>query len=255
MIMQPDKISIILVEPMGAMNVGSVCRAMMNFGLRDLRLVDPACDWRSLDARRMAMRADVLLSQAKIFPRLEEALADINVAWGTTCRRGKYREELLSPEAAANQIVGLSRGSRTALVFGREDRGLTTDELELCQRFVTIPTVEVYASMNLAQAVTLCVYEIRMAWLADQPGVPLEEELAPGDQLEQMYAHMRRTLLDIDYLDPQNPDHILRAFRRLFGRTQLTLREVSIVRGVMSRIDWIEEQRRKGDGHEPASKA
>jgi tRNA/rRNA methyltransferase len=70
-----------------------------------------------------------------------------------------------------------------------------------------------------------------------------------------MYAHMRRTLLDIDYLDPQNPDHILRAFRRLFGRAQLTLREVSIVRGVMSRIDWVEEQRRKGEGDEPASKA
>jgi tRNA/rRNA methyltransferase len=244
--MKPEDISIILIETMGAMNVGSVCRTMMNFGLSDLRLVNPICDWRSLDARRMAMKADTLLDQARIFACLEDALADRQVAMGTTCRLGKYREDLLSPAEAVSRIADLPRGSQAAYVFGREDRGLTTDELELCQHFVTIPTVAAYPSMNLAQAVALCIYEIRKRWSPEKEDQVPQRELATGTELEQMYAHMQKTFLEIDYLDPQNPSHIMRALRRLFGRAHLDQREVRIIRGVLSRIDWTEAQRRKG---------
>jgi tRNA/rRNA methyltransferase len=130
-----------------------------------------------------------------------------------------------------------------ALVFGREDKGLLTAELDLCQRFVTIPTSDDLPSMNLAQSVSLCLYALARA-AADAAGkAPAGRRLAGHGELEGLYAHMRRTLLEIGFLDPQNPDHILHSFRRIFGRAGLNGREVRILHGLMSRIDWVEGER------------
>ncbi|MDW7644579.1 MAG: RNA methyltransferase [Desulfuromonadales bacterium] len=243
--MNLDNVAVVLVEPQGALNIGSVCRAMMNFGFSDLRLVEPQVDHLADEARRMAVKAGVLLDEARVFDSLEAALADCQFALGTTRRFGKYREDFLHPDEAADQFLPLAERGRVALVFGREDKGLLTNELDLCQRFITIPTHDALPSMNLAQAVSLCLYETSRALGRAQGKVAGRKKLATSKVLEGMYAHLRRTLLDIGFLDPQNPDHILRSFRRIFGRAGLNDREVRILHGLCRSIDWVEEERRK----------
>lgn len=237
---------IVLVEPQGPLNIGSVCRAMLNFGFSELRLVNPQADHLSDDARRMAVKATPLLEKATIFHSLREALADCHFAMATTRRFGKYREDFLLPAQAAEYMLPMTHDAKTALVFGREDHGLFTSELELCQRLITIPTEKKLPSMNLAQAVTICLYEFHNAAKSraiNHP--PGKKSTASGEKIEAMIQHMRNTLLEIRYLDPQNPDHILRAFRQLFGRARLDDRDVQIFQGLWSRIDWIESERRK----------
>lgn len=236
---------VVLVESQGALNIGSVCRVMMNFGFGELRLVSPLVDPLAEEARRMAVKAVPLLERAQIYPDLAGALADCRLALGTTRRFGKYREDFLHPEEAARYLLPLACRERVALVFGREDQGLLTAELDLCQRLITIPTREELPSMNLAQAVALCLYEVARG-AASATGRPRGgRKLALQGELARLYDHMRRTLLEIEFLDPQNPDHILHSFRRIFGRAGLSAREVRILHGLMSRIDWLDGERKK----------
>lgn len=236
--------SVVLVAPQGGLNIGSVARAMANFGFTDLRLVTPEVDPLGSDARLMAVKAAVILENANIYPDLQSALADCHLALGTTRRFGKYREDFLHPSEISGVAEPYANQGRIALVFGREDRGLLTAEIDLCQRFITIPTHDELPSMNLAQAVSLCLYETANGNY-EQVQEPGCKRLASGETLESMYRHMRQTLLDIDYLDPNNPEHIIHAFRRIFGRALLNDREVRILRGMFRSIDWAEADRRE----------
>lgn len=240
-------IAVILIEPQGPLNIGSVCRVMMNFGLADLRLVNPQTDHLGEEARRMAVRAAPLLERATLYSSLAEALSGCTLAIGTTRRFGKYREDFIHPDDAAREILTVAATATTALVFGREDRGLLTNELDLCQRLLTIPTSDELPSMNLAQAVAVCLYEVGQAVVKTAgKGKGRQRKSAPSASIEAMYGHMRQSLLEIGYLDPQNPEHILRTFRRIFSRAGLNERDVRILQGLWSRIDWIEGERRKG---------
>lgn len=235
-------ISIVLVEPQGPLNIGSVCRAMANFGFTDLRLVNPQTDHLCEEARQMAVKAGDLLEGAGVFPTLAAALSDRQYALGTTRRFGRYRDDFLTPDGAAHYIGQLGEQVSMALVFGREDRGLLTEELDLCQRFITIPTCDAFPSMNLAQAVSLCLYE-----LSKVVGVATETPSADGDlaksaDLEDMFARMRTSLTNIEYLTDSNPDHILRTYRRIFGRAGLTERDVRVLQGLWRRIGWLYNQ-------------
>ncbi len=244
--MLPENFCIVLVEPQGGLNIGSVCRSMMNFGFVDLRLVNPQVDHLSKDATDMAVNARPLLEKATIFNNLASALADCHIAFGTTRRFGKYREECIVPEMVCSHTKQLHADAKIALVFGREDNGLHTSELDLCQLFITIPTHQNLPSMNLAQAVTLCLYEISKNLIASTRLPTDATERCQGKTLEIMFQHMRKTLLEIGFLDPQNPDHILRSFRRIFGRSGLTDREVKILQGLWSKLDWLNKERCKG---------
>ena len=247
--MSLDQLSVILVAPSGALNIGSTARAMANFGVSDLRLVAPQTDHLQDEARKMAVKATDLLEQAAVFADLETALADCRFALGTTRRFGKYRENLLHPDQAAAYSLPLLTKGRVALVFGREDRGLKTEELDLCQRLITIPTNDRLPSMNLAQSVAVCLYEFARS-SGEGKGEAPGRKLATNSQLEDMFGHMRTTFQSIDYIDPQNPEHILRAYRRFLGRAALDPREVRIVRGLLSQIDWLDSERRRlaGEG-------
>ena len=194
----------------------------------------------------MAMTAFAVLEAAPVFETLEEALHDIHVAYGTTRRFGKYRKNFLTPATAGEQITGAGPDIRSALVMGPEDTGLETRDLDLCQQFITIPTHDGYPSMNLSHSLAVLLYEVGVhSDLGKRFYDPKIKDPATGQELESMFDHMRKTLLDIDYLDPQNPDHLLRTFRRLFGNAGLSSRDIRIIRGLMSRIDWTEAQRRK----------
>jgi tRNA/rRNA methyltransferase len=244
--MTASNLVIVLKEPQGPLNVGAVCRVMMNFGFSQLRLVNPCPDFNALDARKMALGAIHILEQAAIFSDLETALADIHTTFGTTRRFGKYRKHFLTPATAARTMGRFGNDTRCALLLGREDTGLETRDLDLCQQFVTIPTHENYPSMNLSHALAVLLYEVSLkSEITGQFYDPAPKKPASGKEIEHLFAHMRQTLLAIDYLDPQNPDHLLRTFRRLFGDAGLTSRDVRILEGLMSRIDWTENQRRQ----------
>ncbi|OQY52875.1 MAG: RNA methyltransferase [Desulfobacteraceae bacterium 4572_89] len=244
--MKPENLSIILVEPQGPINIGSICRSMMNFGFSSLRLVNPCREYLSLDAKKMAMGAFKILEKAELFDDLASALHDIHTAFGTTRRFGKYRKNFLTPSTAGERTNEMDDQTKAALVMGTEDSGLSTKDLELCQHFITIPTHDDYPSMNLSHSLTVLLYEISLKSDAGEKFYdPVPEKPAPGNEIQHMFAHMRQTLLDIDFLDSQNPDHLLRTFRRLFGSAGLSSRDVRIIQGLMSRIDWTEDQRRK----------
>ena len=237
-----QNICVVLVESQGPRNIGSVCRAMKNFGLRDLRLVNPQTNHLVHGARQMAVKATDVLEGARIFDSLADALHDCVTAFGTTRRFGKYREDMLLPEEAAEMALPISADASVGLVFGREDSGLTTSELDLCQHFVTIPTDEALPSMNLAQAVALCLYELRRAQGKINILETEAKSLAGVKHMEAMYAHMEDSLMRCGFLNPQNPDHIMRAFRRIFARSGLDEREVWILHGLWSQFDLLNDQ-------------
>lgn len=235
-------ISVVLVEPQGARNLGAIARVMKNFGFSDLRLVNPQVDHRSEEARRMAVKSAELLEQAAVFDSLPAALADCHLALGTTRRFGRYRAELSPPDKAA---AALPVGQRVAWVFGREDKGLTTGELDCCHRLVAIPTNEALPSMNVAQAVGLCLYEVAKATRMTSKVESSAEAPATGAEYEALYGHMQKTLLAIDFLNPENPEHIMRSLRRIFGRQGLSGHETNILRGIFSQLDWVAAERRR----------
>ncbi len=228
-------ISIILVEPQSPGNVGMVCRAMKNMGLSNLRLVNP-CQIDHPEALKFAVSARDLLENAVLFSSLEEALADISLSVATTRRHGKYRQEIWSPREIVAKIVADNGKNLAALVFGREDSGLTTEEVALCRWQATIPTSAEYGSLNLAQSVLIFCYELFGG--LSVPSVIDSRESAPGVLLESMYDQMERVLLKIGFLNPENPAHLMRSFRRIFSRSELDEREVAIIRGMLSQIDW-----------------
>lgn len=235
-----DKVSIVLVEPQSPGNVGMVCRAMKNMGLRELRIVK-GCPIDHPEALKFAVSAKDLLETARIFPSLEEALADTELSVATTRRHGKYRQEIYAPGEIVEKIEANLAGNRAAFVFGREDNGLTTDELSLCRWHATIPTSDEYGSLNLAQAVMVFCYEL-FTGMAMVPAETEARPLAGTADLEELYGQMEQTLLRIGFLNPQNPAHLMRTLRRIFSRAELDKRETAILRGMMTQIDWATER-------------
>ena len=243
--MNTENICIGLVEPRGPLNIGSACRAMLNFGVNDLRLVNPKTDHLLHEARQMAVKATTVLEAAKIYTSLADALADCTLSIGTTRRFGRYRENMLLPDEAARLLLPVTQSAKVALVFGREDKGLHTAELDLCQRFMTIPTSDQLPSMNLAQSVALSLYEVNKTKWELSGKEKGRKQFAANETLEQMYQHMQESLTEVGFLNPQNPDHIMRAFRRILGRAGLNEREVRIMRGLFSQIDDLNAQMQK----------
>ena len=244
---------VILVKPQGPINIGSVARAMMNFGFSQLRLVAPAKSYLSLPVKKMALTAFPVVEKALVFDDLRSALADVQVAFGTTRRFGKYRKHFFTPALAAGKIREFSEDLTCALVMGPEDTGLETKDLDLCQHFIYIPTHDGYPSMNLSHALSVLLYEIfagrdqqkQSGENKEEAGRLAPRKLATVDEIEHMYDHMRDSLLSIDFLDSQSPEHLLRVFRRIFSTAGLSSRDVRIIRGLMRRIDWTENERRK----------
>lgn len=230
-----DKIAIVLVEPQSPGNIGMICRAMANMGLSDLRLVK-GCRIDHPEAVKFAVSAKELLGSARRFETLEDALADREISVATTRRHGKYRNEILTPDGVALRLQGLLAENRAAIVFGREDSGLTTGEVSLCNWHATIPTGSDYGSLNLAQAVMVFSYELNkvLGEAEPEPG----RLLAPGGEMEDCFRQMEDILLRIGFLNPQNPDHVMRALRKIYFRAGLDSREVAIIRGMMTQVEW-----------------
>lgn len=212
------------------------CRAMKNMGFTQMRIVK-GCDRFDPESLKFAVAARDLLESASVFPDLASAIADCTLTVGTTRRHGKYRQEILSPpEVAALFREQVTPECRAAVVFGREDSGLTTEELSLCRWHATIPTSNEYGSLNLAQSVLLFCYELGKAHESAGGGRPLD--LAKSAEMETLFAHFSSTLNRIGFLNEQNPAHMMRSLRRIFFRANLDSREVTVLRGMLTQIDW-----------------
>lgn len=227
-------IRIVLVRPRGGANVGAVARAMKNMGLDDLVLVRPAVV-RAFWSKAMAVHAEDVLSRARRCDSLAEAVADCGLVAGTTCRQGLYRRAVEAPRGAAPRLVAAATANRVALVFGPEDHGLSNADLKLCQQLIMIPTAPEYPSLNLAQAVMVCGYELL---LAAQTTAGSTQELAAAARVEFMFERMQAAFLSVGFLHADNPDHIMFAFRRVLGRAQLEEQDVNIWLGLARQIEW-----------------
>lgn len=238
-----NNITIVLVRPQYAGNIGAVCRAMKNMGLSRLILVSPVQDHLSSEARMMALAAKDILEKAEIYPSLDNALQGFRWLAGTSARAGRNRGPFITPREICSEILNHARSIPVAILFGPEDRGLTNEELAPCQALVSIPTHNKLRSLNLAQAVMIFCYELFLANLAQQgeknyPPHIIPSPLAEFQKLEKMYAHLEELLLKIGFLDPKNPKRIMHSLRRIFGRAQLTDRDVAILRGIFRQLEW-----------------
>ena len=197
----------------------------------------------------MAVHADDVLERSRTVQSLGEAVGDCRFVVGTTCRGGLYRAHVEGPEAIAPEIFSRARTGSVALVFGPEDHGLSNEELKPCHRLVALPTSDDYPSLNLSQAVLLCAYEIRRVALSSVVGE--SEPTAPSEDIEFALERLKASLLRIGFLDPQNPDHIMFALRRIFGRAGLLERDVRILLGLARQIEWYARDGWKRDGEPP----
>jgi tRNA/rRNA methyltransferase len=233
--MSLSNLRIVLVQPRYSGNIGAVARAMCNMGFHDLALVNPA-PVRREQADMMAVHAREVLDAMRTYSSLRAAVGDCGFVVGTTCRSGLYRDHVESPRTLAPQIVSLAANNCVALVFGPEESGLTNEDLRVCHRLVTIPTSPSYASLNMAQAVLLCCYEV---FLAAHEEKPLSDcSLAVAERQELMYERLKRALLQVGFLHKDNPEHIMFALRRIFGRAGLEERDVRILLGMARQIEW-----------------
>ncbi len=223
---------IVLVEPREAGNVGAVARAMKNFGFDDLWIVGehpellPVAGW-------WASGADDLLASARFAATLGEAIGAAHVTVATTSMRGRTTPVTFSPKSLAEKFASLADEQVLALVFGREDSGLTREELALCHHTAAIPANDRFPTMNLAQSACVFCYELS----AIAPRAE-SRELPDASTLERMHQRARELLLEVGFLHENNPDRIYEDLRTIVARAELDAREATIVLGIIRQIEW-----------------
>ncbi|NIE74665.1 tRNA (cytosine(32)/uridine(32)-2'-O)-methyltransferase TrmJ [Pantoea sp. Tr-811] len=239
-----QNIRVVLVNTSHPGNIGGAARAMKNMGLSRLVLVQPK-EFPCAEASARASGADDILASAQVVGSLEEALVGCNLVMGTSARERSIPWPLIGPrECGAKAVEHAAGGEEIALVFGREHAGLTNEELQRCHFHVHIPSNPGFSSLNLAAAVQVLTYEVRMAWLASEgeasggeaPDANAQRgsELATMDEMELFYDHLEKTLVDIGFLDPEKPRHLMPRLRRLYGRSSVDRSEMSILRGILT---------------------
>jgi TrmH family RNA methyltransferase len=220
---------IVLVEPREAGNVGAAARVMKNFGFGELWIVGEHPELQPL-AWWWASGADDVVANARFAPTLHHAIADAHVTVATTSARGRTTPIDLTPV----EVAGLHVESQTlALVFGREDSGLTREELVQCQRTAVIPTDPAFPTMNLAQSVGVFCYE-----LSTVERRAVARELAPAALIERLHERAEALLLEVGFLQPNNPDRIYDDLRAIAARADLDAREATIALGIISQVEW-----------------
>ncbi|AKG21677.1 RNA methyltransferase [Calothrix sp. 336/3] len=230
-------VRIILVEPAGALNLGSIARVMKNFGLRQLYLVNPRCDRHSPEAQLMAVHAKDILESAVITQTLPAALTGCKRAIATTGIHHDWNAPLEPPRTTLPWLLE-EIAQPAALIFGREDRGLTNQELNYAQKFLRIPTDAAYSSLNLATAVALCCYELSQSLPLSPKDTCPQIEIAPQELVEAYYQQLESLLLKIGYLYPHTSASRMEKFRQLYNRAELQVNDVAMLRGIIRQIEW-----------------
>ncbi len=231
-----DRIRIILVEPTHPGNIGSVARAMKNMGLSRLELVAPR-GFPGPEATARAANATDILDSARVHRELDPALEGATLIVGTSARTRRIPWPLLDPRACAAQSLAELKGrddAHVAILFGRESRGLTNEELHRCHVHLHIPTAGEYASLNLAMAVQVVCYEMLLAAGSGDIEAAGDVEFAPAEEFERFFEHLQAALVDIGFFDPTNPRQMMTRLRRMFTRIRPDRMEIGMLRGILT---------------------
>jgi tRNA (cytidine32/uridine32-2'-O)-methyltransferase len=229
-------IRIVLVNTSHPGNIGSVARAMKTMGLTELYLVEPE-RFPHQKANELAVNAVDILEKATVVSSLDDAVKDCSLVVGTSTRSRKIPWPIMNAREFAEKAHLENPNSKIAVLFGREQSGLTNEELHRCHWHIQIPTDENYSSLNLAAAVQVIAYELRMASLA---GAPTQEEWdfewATAEQMESFYEHLETVLVEIRFLNPEVPRQLMTRLRRLFYRARPDVMEMNILRGILGMV-------------------
>jgi tRNA/rRNA methyltransferase len=240
--------AIILCEPQLGENIGTTARAMANFGLWDLRLVNPRDGWPNERAIAAASRADHVIDKVRVFDTVEAAIADLSMVHATTARRRDQQKEVLGPTDSARRMAGhIKSGAGAGLLFGRERWGLYNEEVALADAIVTLPVEPAFASLNIAQAALLMAYEWRRQTAAGE-ALPFSgglDPVAPREELLGLFGHLEETLDRTGFFKTEDKrPGMVTNIRAIFTRAGLTSQEIRTLRGIISSIDRIHEQPR-----------
>lgn len=234
--------AVILCEPQLGENIGTAARAMANFGLTDLRIVNPRDGWPSEKARAAASRADHVIDKVQVFDSLEAAIADLTFVYATTARSREVAKPVQGPDEAAAKVTSLGvQGLATGYIFGRERWGLNNEEVALADAIVTLPVDPNFASLNIAQAVLVCAYEWRKTATNGALPFVLDTEANPPvqkDDLLRFFEHLEGALDRVTFFRPvERRPHIVRNIRNIFQKAELTDQEVKTLRGIIAALE------------------
>lgn len=235
-------VRIILVGTTHPGNIGASARAMKNMGLHDLCLVRPKL-FPHADATARASGAEDILLAATVVDTLDQALADCTYVAGASARSRTIGWPSMTPRECAGRLLDESAHGKSAVVFGPEKSGLSNDDLDRCHTLLTIPTVPTFSSLNLAMAVQVLSYELRMAKLEDADAATEDAEhgdstpLATGAELEHFYAHLESVMTRSGFMNPENPRFLMRRLRRLYARALPDRNEINILRGILASME------------------
>jgi len=231
-----DRTRIVLINTSHPGNIGSAARAMKTMGLSELYLVGPA-EFPHPKAVEMASGASDILDQAVVVDTLDEAIADCTLVIGTSARMRAIPWPLLTPREMVEKVKREAPNSQTAILFGREQSGLSNDELQRCNIHISIPANPDYSSLNISAAVQVVAYELRVASL-DQAAISEEWDyrLATADEMEKFFTHLQEVLIEIDFLKMNAPRKLMTRLRRMFLRTRPDVMEMNILRGMLTAV-------------------
>jgi tRNA/rRNA methyltransferase len=236
-----ERVRVVLCRPSHPGNIGAAARAMKTMGIADLRLVAPQ-RFPAPEAQWMAAHADDVLASARVYPELRDALADCVAVFALSARSREWSPQVLEPRAAAAVALERAASGPVAFVFGAESAGLTNEELFACQYLVHIPTDPRYRSLNLAQAVQVICYEVRVVTGAQVPGMR-GEKLATVQDLEGLYAHLEEAASGSGFYDAASGSRLPERWRRLFSRIPgMEREEVNILRGLLKALQKVRRQ-------------
>ncbi|SET35200.1 tRNA/rRNA methyltransferase [Nitrosomonas marina] len=231
-----DNIRIVLSHTSHAGNIGAAARAMKTMGLRSLYLVNPV-SFPDKEADIRAVSARDLLGRARVFNTIDEALEDTVFAAALTSRSRELEHETYDARVGAEILLKNAQHHPVALVFGAETSGLTAVEVSKCSVKIVIPTNPDYPSLNLASAVQVMAYELRMALMQAKPVKPKQTEPATLNEIELFYHHLEQIMIRVDFLNPQQPKKLMQRLRRLYARARLEKEELNILRGILKAVE------------------
>jgi len=235
---------VVLVEPKNPGNIGAVVRAMKNMGLSRLRLVNPVAYRDSSEQRKMGYRSQEITHNSREYSTLTEALADINMVFLATSKEGKWKKDFLHPEKAAEMIAEHAPKEKVAVVFGREDSGVSVDECQESHYYIHIPMAESYPSLNLSQAVLVILYEI-FKKMGTLPPLP-HPKTAPRKDFERLYHNMWRLMKSLQLREPDK-GLFHRSLKRSLNRTRWTNADIAVIDRVCKQVRWFINNRTRED--------
>ena len=234
-----SKLTIILVEPSGPLNVGSVARLCSNFDVEELRIVSPKCDIFSLEAKKMALKGQKFIDHCKIFDNLEKAIFDCDLVLASCGRIDVSKDSFFeSSEDIFSWILSFKKINNLAIIFGREDRGLTNSELLLANKTFNIPTSLNNPSLNLSHAVSIVLYELKKFSKRNSNKELEDFNLASSKQINDSFVEVEKMLLGVGYLLEHTSRAKLRKFKNYILRANTSMQEINVLRGIVHQINW-----------------